>query len=78
MSKKGRYWVFAYNGFYPLGGLNDYQFSFNTVSEFEEYILESKFDTYQLLDRDNNYSFNSDLGTLISWVCKNIGGEVYE
>lgn len=77
--KAGRYWIFAFEGFYPKGGMNDYKFSFNTVEEFSDEILEHREnDGFQLLDTETNYDFQSDFGEMTKWVCKNIGGENYE
>ncbi|MFQ3543441.1 hypothetical protein Q7A53_05095 [Halobacillus rhizosphaerae] len=77
-SKKGRYWLFAFNE-EPNGGLNDYLFSFNTIEEYEEEILEHKFyDQYQLLDTRTHFHFSHDIGELTKWICKNIGDEGYE
>jgi hypothetical protein len=77
-SKKGRYWIFAYNE--PIGGMEDFQFSFNTVEEFEEEIskIAIKFHRFQVLNTETRYHFTGDVGTVIKWVCKNIGGEIYE
>lgn len=77
--KKGQYWIFAFDGYYPCGGMQDYQFSFNTIEEFEEEILSLPlFEFYQVLNIDNHYDFQGDLGTVTTWICKNIGEEKYE
>lgn len=77
--KKGRYWVFGFDGYYPKGGMNDYIFSFNDIEEFEEEILKQKWDMYQLLDTETHYNFQThQLDDLTKWVCKNIGDEKYE
>lgn len=78
--KRGRYWVFAFNKDNAKGGLNDLKFSFNTVEQFEEEIfsLNKNYDTYQILDLQTRVEFQGDIGTITRWVCKNIGGEIYE
>ena len=78
--KKGRYWVFGFDGYYPSGGMNDYRFSFNTIEEFEMEIAEigTKYQHYQILDTESHYHFQADFGTVVKWVCKNVGGECYE
>lgn len=77
--KSGRYWLFAYDGYYPSGGLNDFEFSFNDVLEFEDKLSRiNKYDNYQILDTVTHYHFSSGFGDMVKWVCKNIGGEEYE
>lgn len=79
MKKNGRYWMFAFDNKHSRGGINDFIFSFNNISEFEENILHKiNHTTYQVLDTNTNYHFEGDIGTVTKWVCKNIGGEIYE
>lgn len=81
IKKKGRYWIFAFDGYYPSGGMNDYKFSFNTVEEFEEETVScytTSYQNFQVLDTETHYHFQGDIGTVIKWVCKNVGGECYE
>lgn len=79
MNKKGRYWVFAFDDCYPLGGMNDFKFSFNNLEEFEERILEkTDYMYFQVLDTNSNFMFDGDIGTITKWVCRNIGDEIYE
>lgn len=33
-----RYWAFCYRDFYPEGGFNDFQGSFDTPEEAQEYV----------------------------------------
>lgn len=77
-SKRGRYWIFAYDE--PVGGMEDFKFSFNTLDEFEEDISHMiiNYNQFQVLDTETNYHYMGDIGTVVKWVCKNIGGEVYE
>lgn len=35
-----RYWLFTYNQYYPVGGINDYQGSYDTVEECKNRIVE--------------------------------------
>lgn len=74
MSKKsGRYWIFAFDEDYPIGGMNDFKFSFNNLEEFEDNILKNtNYTTYQVLNTETNYHYEGDLGTVTRWVCKNI------
>lgn len=77
--KKGQYWIFAFQGFYPKGGMSDYKFSFNTIEDFEEEILLLPwFDSYQIYNTNTHYLFQGDLGTVTKWICKNIGEEIYK
>lgn len=78
---RGRYWIFAFHKDRPIGGLDDFKFSFNKVEEFEDKVLEltdEGYASYQLLDSSNRFIFEGDLGTITKWVCKNIGDERYE
>lgn len=79
MSKKGRYWMFAFDECYPIGGIKDFRFSFNNIEDFEDLIIKfMNFDSYQVLDTNTHFHFEGDLGTVTKWICKNIGDEVYE
>lgn len=78
---RGRYWVFAFKEDNPKGGLLDLKFSFNTVEQFEDGVLDLTKDGYthfQILDIDRNFDYSGDLGTVTKWVCKNIGDEKYD
>lgn len=33
-----RYWLFAFMHYYPSGGMDDLEFTFDTLEEFEEYM----------------------------------------
>ena len=79
--RRGRYWVFAFNPDNPNGGLDDFRFSFNTVEEFEDNILEytdEGYTRYQIIDTNNRFIFEGDLGTVTRWIIRNIGEERYE
>lgn len=79
--KKRRYWVFAFDKDSPRGGLDDLKFSFDTVEEFEEEILDytnEGYTRYQILDTSNSFIFEGDLGTVTRWVIRNVGEERYE
>ena len=77
--KRGRYWLFAFDGYYPSGGMNDFKFSFNDVEEFEDKLSNiSKYDNYQVLDIVTHYHFSSHFSDMVKWVCKNVGNEGYE
>lgn len=81
--KTGRFWLFAFNGCYPRGGMNDFKFSFNKVEEFEDKILELNegygyFDCYQVLNIETHYHMSGDLGTVTTWICRNAGNEKEE
>ena len=79
-SKRGRFWIFALRDYDYRGGLNDFVFSFNKIEEFEDEIIKytSGCSRFQLLDIETHYNFQSDIGTMTKWVCKNVGGETYE
>lgn len=51
-----RFLVFAYYNYYPSGGMNDFQKSFDTYEEAEEYIRlerhDHSFDRYDIVDLD--------------------------
>lgn len=56
---KKRFWLFAYEGYYPTGGLNDLKLCFDTLEEVEQEINKISrgslydlqlFDNYQILD----------------------------
>jgi len=71
--KSGRYWIFAFDEDCPIGGMNDFKFSFNNLEEFEDNILKNtNYTTYQVLNTETNYHYEGDLGTVTRWVCKNI------
>lgn len=77
--KSGRYWLFAFDDFYPTGGMNDFKFSFNKIDEFEDKLsMINKYDNYQVLDIETHYHFSSGFGDMVKLVCKNVGGEEYE
>lgn len=78
--KTGQYWILAFDDYYSNGGIDDYQFSFDTLEEFEEEILTVSvtFNNFQLLNRYDNYHFTSTLDDLTKWVCKNVGDEKYD
>jgi hypothetical protein len=79
-SKKGRWWVFAIEPYAPRGGMEDFKFSFNTVEDFEREIngMIGKYASFQVLDIETHYHFQGDFGTVVKWVCKNVGDEDYE
>lgn len=73
--------MFAFHKDSPNGGLDDLKFSFNTVEEFEDNILkltDEGYTRYQVLDMNNRFDFEGDLGTVTKWICKNIGDDRYE
>lgn len=79
MKKNGRYWLFAFNYNDVKGGINDFIFSFNNIDEFENLIVNKDiYNYYHVLDTNSNFHFSGDLGTITKWICKNIGGEIYE
>ena len=78
-SKKGRYWVFGFDRENPKGGIDDFIFSFNSINEFEEDMIEyTSHNAFQVFDTRNNFSFQGDFGTVTTWICNNIGDERYE
>lgn len=50
-----QYWLFGNNHYYPSGGLNDLQFTFNNQDQIEKYLEDNKdkfCDVYHLLNTD--------------------------
>lgn len=55
-----QYAVFAYDGYYASGGMNDFLVSFDTIEEAEDWIKnqkieqgESQYDYYDIEDMDS-------------------------
>jgi hypothetical protein len=80
----GRYWIFAYEDYYPNGGLNDLRLAFNNIEEYKQKVqlinekaytkFEDKYDNYELLDTETHYNFHVRkyrLETMVKWIEKN-------
>lgn len=68
-----RYMVFAFDSYYPSGGMNDFRFSFDTEEEFKEDFNDS-YDYYQIFDtveitNISNYMMSYEIK---EWVAENI------
>jgi hypothetical protein len=80
----GRYWIFAYEDYYPNGGLNDLRLSFNNIADYKQKVkllneqsyspFEDKYDNYELIDTDTHYNFHVrkyQLQNMVDWIEKN-------
>lgn len=66
---KGKYMLFAYDDYYPGGGMNDYKFSFNGWHDFIKQIDGiQKFDGYEVCDKELKVIFFKSLEKLLEWV----------
>lgn len=45
-----RYFVFAYDTYYPLGGWNDFKGAFDTLEEARKIAQQTMTDNYQIVD----------------------------
>ncbi len=54
--------LFQYDSYYPAGGICDFQKSFDTLLEVEEYLKEhgNRYDFYDIYDRINGISVSID------------------
>jgi hypothetical protein len=54
---KFRYLLFGHDIYYPTGGLNDFEFGFNTLEEFEIYInnIKNFYERYHVVDLTTLY-----------------------
>ena len=55
-----RYWLFGFDTYYPAGGMQDFEFSFDTLEDFEE-LREIKLERYPC---DNYHVFDSSKGVV--------------
>lgn len=67
-----RYWLFVYATYYPSGGMNDFEESFDTINECKEYFINysyAKGDSYNNLEyflkHSNAQIYDSDKNIII-------------
>jgi hypothetical protein len=68
-----RYMVFAFDSYYPSGGMQDFQFSFDTKEEFEENFNDS-YDYYHIFDIVEIETFGRYMKSyeIKEWVAENV------
>ncbi len=73
---KGKYLLFAYMGFYPDGGANDYKFCFDSKEELEDGLnnfLDHDYDFYNVFNcEDKEFICTESQKLLLYWAENNL------
>lgn len=63
-----RYLLFGFSDYYPSGGMEDLRIKFNTYEEFKKnFTFENYYSEWQLVDTENNFSWESLRSSIDIW-----------
>lgn len=83
---KRRYWIFAFSGYYPSGGLNDLKIAFDNIEEYQVLLNErnktsiyedfiEEYDYFQILDTETKSHLKvhrSNYHMIAEWITTHV------